>query len=152
DRTRHSWPLLRQLPRHLVEVAAEQRLAMIRPAVATPDLEEIEGARDRHFLLQPRELAQLWRDQDSASAVDGALLRTGDHDTDDVPALRRKRRVSAEIFLELLPLIEGKRRHAVIPFAEDERVDAARDKLLAITRGNAEATLRVDGVLIPASK
>jgi|SRR5215831_8564032 len=58
----------------------------------------------------------------------------------------------AEILLELLPLIERKRRHTVIPFAENERVDAAPGELLAITRGDAKATLRVDGVLVSASK
>ena len=61
--------VLRQLARHLVETDA-QRLSMIGPALAAPDLERVERARDHDVLLEPRELAELRRDQRPAGAVD----------------------------------------------------------------------------------
>src|SRR5215470_4286161 len=125
---------------------------MIGPAIETPDLEDVESAGDHHVFLQPRELAQLRRDQDSAGAVDGALFRTGHHDADHVSTIRREERMLAEVLLEPLPCVEGKRRHAMISLTENKRVDAARDELFAIARGNTETTLRIDGVLVPASK
>src|SRR5215831_8507430 len=152
DRRRRSRLVLRQLSRHLVEAAALQRLAMIRPAIATPDLEDVESAGDHHFFLKPREIAQFGRDQDSAGPVDRTLFRAGHHDADDVAAIRREWRMPAQILLELLPLIEGKRRHAMISLAENECVDPARSELFAIARGNTETTLRVDRVLVPASE
>src|SRR4029450_12968324 len=58
----------------------------------------------------------------------------------------------AEALLHLLPFVERERRHAVIAFAEDERGDPARRELGAIAPGNAEATLGVDRVLVPAAE
>src|SRR3989441_1227042 len=126
-------------------------LVLLEPG-AIPDLESRQpSAPQRHFLVEPRQLPHVRREEDAPRRVERHVLGARDVEPAHLAHLRVERGLLAQLRLNPLPLLERMHLEALAIGHDDQPALVMRQGVPKLRR-HAQAPLRVERVLIAPPK